>query len=174
VTGEGGSGKTSLNRQFALEAQSAHQALLIATGNCNAQTGIGDPYLPFREMLALLAGHVDDKRLLLDILEMRYMDRMAIGEREACEFIDEHARLADEIKDPFCLYTTASIRVCPAFLAGRFAGRRYGAGAVPRLCRSDFSSRPSGASPDSSQNMRPRSIPSLTYPAFTPSDCASS
>jgi tetratricopeptide (TPR) repeat protein len=71
------------------------------------------------EMLEL-ARRVDDKRLLLDILEMRYMDRMAIGEREAGGFIDEHARLADEIKDPFYLYTTASIRVCPAFLAGRF------------------------------------------------------
>jgi tetratricopeptide (TPR) repeat protein len=71
------------------------------------------------EMLGL-ARRVDDKRLLLDILEIRYMDRMAIGERQACEFIDEHARLADEIKDPFYLYTTASIRVCPAFLAGRF------------------------------------------------------
>jgi len=71
------------------------------------------------EMLGL-ARRLDDKRLLLDILEIRYMDRMAVGEREAGDFIDEHARLADEIKDPFYLYTTASIRVCPAFLAGRF------------------------------------------------------
>jgi len=71
------------------------------------------------EMLGL-ARRIDDKRLLLDILEIRYMDRMAVGEREAGDFIDEHARLADEIKDPFYLYTTASIRVCPAFLAGRF------------------------------------------------------
>jgi tetratricopeptide (TPR) repeat protein len=71
------------------------------------------------EMLGL-ARRGNDKRLLLDILEMRYMDRMALGEREAGDFIDEHARLADEIKDPFYLYTTASIRVCPAFLAGRF------------------------------------------------------
>jgi tetratricopeptide (TPR) repeat protein len=47
------------------------------------------------------------------------MDRMALGQREAGDFIEEHARLADELKDPFYLYTTASIRVCPAFLAGR-------------------------------------------------------
>jgi len=71
------------------------------------------------EMLGL-ARRGKDKRLLLDILEMRYMDRMALGEREAGDFIDEHARLADEIKDPFYLYTTATIRVCPAFLGGRF------------------------------------------------------
>jgi tetratricopeptide (TPR) repeat protein len=67
-----------------------------------------------------LARRVNDKRLLLDVLEMRYMDRMAVGKREADDFMDEHVRLADEIKDPFYLYTTASIRVCPAFLAGRF------------------------------------------------------
>jgi tetratricopeptide (TPR) repeat protein len=70
------------------------------------------------EMLGL-ARRLSDKRLLLDILEMRYMDRMALGQREAGDFIEEHARLADELKDPFYLYTTASIRVCPAFLAGR-------------------------------------------------------
>jgi len=72
------------------------------------------------EMLGL-ARRITDKRLLLDILEMRYMDRMALGQREAGDFIEEHARLADELKDPFYLYTTASIRVCPAFLAGHFA-----------------------------------------------------
>ena len=59
ITGEGGSGKTSLTREFALRAQASHESLLIATGNCNAQTGIGDPYLPFRELLGLLTGNVD-------------------------------------------------------------------------------------------------------------------
>jgi len=28
-------------------------------GECNAQTGIGDPYLPFREVLGLLTGDVE-------------------------------------------------------------------------------------------------------------------
>ncbi|NIP16736.1 MAG: hypothetical protein GWM87_00155, partial [Xanthomonadales bacterium] len=35
--------------------------LLVAIGNCNAQTGIGDPYLPFREVLGLLTGDVEAK-----------------------------------------------------------------------------------------------------------------
>ena len=61
ITGEGGSGKTSLTREFALRAQAAHASLLIATGNCNAQTGIGDPYLPFRELLGLLTGNLADR-----------------------------------------------------------------------------------------------------------------
>ncbi len=56
VTGEAGSGKTALVQEFTRRAQEAHagpstgsgQALIVASGNCNAYTGIGDPYLPFR------------------------------------------------------------------------------------------------------------------------------
>jgi hypothetical protein len=33
--------------------------LIVAGGNCNAYTGRGDPYLPFREILELLTGHVE-------------------------------------------------------------------------------------------------------------------
>jgi predicted ATPase len=61
VTGEAGSGKTALVREFARRAQQAHPNLLVALGNCNAQTGLGDPYLPFRDVLGLLFGDVEDK-----------------------------------------------------------------------------------------------------------------
>ncbi|RME43710.1 MAG: ATP-binding protein, partial [Chloroflexi bacterium] len=46
VTGEAGAGKTTLVTEFARRAQDAHFHLLVAFGDCNAQTGIGDPYLP--------------------------------------------------------------------------------------------------------------------------------
>jgi len=59
VTGEAGSGKTALLQEFTQSAQEAHPDLVIAGGNCNAHTGIGDPYLPFREILELLAGDVE-------------------------------------------------------------------------------------------------------------------
>jgi DNA-binding SARP family transcriptional activator/tetratricopeptide (TPR) repeat protein len=59
VTGEAGSGKTSLLQEFSRRAQDDQEHLVIATGNCNAYTGIGDPYLPFREILALLTGDVE-------------------------------------------------------------------------------------------------------------------
>ena len=36
----------------------AQPDLIVASGNCNAYTGIGDPYLPFREILELLTGDV--------------------------------------------------------------------------------------------------------------------
>lgn len=59
VTGEVGSGKTAMIQEFALRAQQMHSNLLIAGGNCNAHTGIGDPYLPFREILCLLTGDIE-------------------------------------------------------------------------------------------------------------------
>lgn len=59
VTGEAGSGKTALVDEFTRRAQNAHLNLVAASGNCNAYTGIGDPYLPFREILVLLTGDVE-------------------------------------------------------------------------------------------------------------------
>jgi len=59
ITGEAGSGKTALFQEFTLRAQEAHPDLIVASGNCNAHTGIGDPYLPFREILELLPGDVE-------------------------------------------------------------------------------------------------------------------
>jgi DNA-binding SARP family transcriptional activator/predicted ATPase len=68
VTGEAGSGKTALVQEFARRAQEAHadpssagKALIAASGNCNAYTGIGDPYLPWREILGLLTGDVQSR-----------------------------------------------------------------------------------------------------------------
>ncbi|MFN2226291.1 MAG: ATP-binding protein [Anaerolineae bacterium] len=54
VSGQAGSGKTALVRTFAHRAIGQHPEVVIAMGTCNAQTGIGDPYLPFRDALAML------------------------------------------------------------------------------------------------------------------------
>jgi DNA-binding SARP family transcriptional activator/predicted ATPase len=59
ITGEAGSGKTALVQEFTQRAQEAQADLIVASGNCNAHTGIGDPYLPFREVLELLTGDVE-------------------------------------------------------------------------------------------------------------------
>jgi DNA-binding SARP family transcriptional activator/predicted ATPase len=59
VTGEIGSGKTALVQEFSRRAQQMHADLIVASGNCNAYTGVGDPYLPFREILELLTGDVE-------------------------------------------------------------------------------------------------------------------
>jgi DNA-binding SARP family transcriptional activator/predicted ATPase len=59
ITGEAGSGKTALIQEFVRRAQDTHGGLVAASGNCNAHTGVGDPYLPFREILGLLTGDVE-------------------------------------------------------------------------------------------------------------------
>ncbi len=59
VAGEAGAGKTALLREFTRRAQDAHPDLVVAAGECNSLDGQGDPYLPFREVLALLTGDVD-------------------------------------------------------------------------------------------------------------------
>jgi tetratricopeptide (TPR) repeat protein len=59
VTGDAGGGKSALIQEFADRAQAAHADLVIAGGHGNAHTGVGDPYLPFREILCLLTGDVE-------------------------------------------------------------------------------------------------------------------
>jgi DNA-binding SARP family transcriptional activator len=61
VAGEAGSGKTALVHEFARRAQETVPDLVVAVGNCNAYTGLGDPYLPFREILGLLTGDIETR-----------------------------------------------------------------------------------------------------------------
>jgi adenylate cyclase len=56
VAGSAGAGKSTLVTEFERLAQLEHSDLLIATGVCDAQTGLGDPYLPFKEILGFLTG----------------------------------------------------------------------------------------------------------------------
>ena len=56
VTGEAGQGKTLLLQAFTERARAQWPQLIVVKGNCNAYTGIGDPYLPFREMMVALTG----------------------------------------------------------------------------------------------------------------------
>ena len=59
VIGGPGRGKTALLKAFAAQAQTSQPELLVASGNGNAYSGIGDPYLPFREVLEMLSGDVE-------------------------------------------------------------------------------------------------------------------
>jgi hypothetical protein len=61
VTCDTGRGKSSLLQEFSRRAQQAHDALLVASGRCDIYTGQGDPYLPFRGVLGLLAGDVESR-----------------------------------------------------------------------------------------------------------------
>ena len=61
IVGDAGSGKTALIHEFARRAQEKYSDLIVAQGSCNAHTGIGDVYHPFREIMNLLTGEVEAK-----------------------------------------------------------------------------------------------------------------
>jgi len=59
VTGGPGRGKTALLAEFGRQAMGANPDLLVAFGNCNAYFGVGDPFLPFRDAMAMLTGDTE-------------------------------------------------------------------------------------------------------------------
>lgn len=75
VTGEAGDGKTMLAQAFVHQSQEAYTDLVVAMGNCSAYTGIGDPYLPFREILEQLTGDVE-ARWNADATKRAYAQRL--------------------------------------------------------------------------------------------------
>ena len=61
ITGEAGSGKTTLVNKFTRQVLNQHNDLVVAAGECDAQTGIGDAHLPFREILLQLTGDTEEQ-----------------------------------------------------------------------------------------------------------------
>ena len=61
IKGEPGSGKTVLADQFIQHAMGKYPDLLAVKGRCNAYTGIGDPYLPFIEIIGMLTGDIETR-----------------------------------------------------------------------------------------------------------------
>ncbi|MCB0195744.1 MAG: AAA family ATPase [Anaerolineae bacterium] len=61
VIGGAGRGKSVLTQEFARRAQIADPKLVVVSGFCDAMTGVGDPYLPFRGALTMLTGDVEAK-----------------------------------------------------------------------------------------------------------------
>ncbi|NOR90493.1 MAG: AAA family ATPase, partial [Anaerolineales bacterium] len=59
VTGGPGRGKTALLEEFGRLSIDTYPDLLVVGGECSAYRGIGDPYLPFRRMMAMLTGDVE-------------------------------------------------------------------------------------------------------------------
>jgi adenylate cyclase len=59
VKGDAGRGKTTLLQEFGKRAIRQDKQMMVLWGSGEAQTGQGDPYLPFRDILALLSGDFD-------------------------------------------------------------------------------------------------------------------
>ena len=59
VSGGAGRGKSALLHEFSRKSSENFPDMLVAMGSCNAFSGVGDPYLPFREILKMLTGEVE-------------------------------------------------------------------------------------------------------------------
>lgn len=62
VAGEAGAGKSALLHEFIRHAEAGDPSVVAALGQCSAQTGVGDAYLPFREVLTALTGTDDEQQ----------------------------------------------------------------------------------------------------------------
>lgn len=90
ITGEAGDGKTMLAHGFIRQSLEQHPNLVVATGSGNAYTGIGDPYLPFREILELLTGDIESRWAAGD-LSPTYAERLWHGTPHVLETLIEVA-----------------------------------------------------------------------------------
>jgi predicted ATPase/DNA-binding XRE family transcriptional regulator len=107
ITGEAGSGKTFLAQEFVRQAQKNHSHLVVANGNCNAHAGIGDPYLPFREVLELLTGDIEN-RWVAGLMSQTYAQRLwAMVPHTAQALVDVGANLVDSFISGPALATRA-------------------------------------------------------------------
>ncbi len=59
ITGGAGRGKTALIHEFTRQAMNSHQDLLVIFGSCSVFSASGDPYLPFRQCLAMLTADIE-------------------------------------------------------------------------------------------------------------------
>jgi predicted ATPase len=58
VAGDSGIGKTFLINHICRQAVAAHSSLVVTISDANSPAGLGEPYLPFKQMLALLSGDI--------------------------------------------------------------------------------------------------------------------
>lgn len=61
VTGGSGRGKTTLINEFAGRAMANSPDLLVISGSCNLYSAAGDPFLPFRQLMAMLTADVESQ-----------------------------------------------------------------------------------------------------------------
>jgi len=61
ITGSPGRGKTALMNEFSWQAMEHYPDILVVKGVCDAYSGEGDPYLPFRDVLSMLSGDLETR-----------------------------------------------------------------------------------------------------------------
>ncbi|MCC6167492.1 MAG: AAA family ATPase [Caldilineaceae bacterium] len=89
IAGTPGSGKSALAAAFVRRALQ-RQDVIAAWGSANAYTGIGDPYLPFRQILQMLTGDLDSQRAA-ELLSPRLAQRLWEAAPAAIQLLVEAA-----------------------------------------------------------------------------------
>lgn len=69
ISGEAGTGKSRLIEEFIIRLENQYENLIFTKTNCNAQTGISDPYIIFRNILRILMG--ENSNLITEKNEQR-------------------------------------------------------------------------------------------------------
>jgi len=95
VAGEAGRGKTALLDEFARRAQENYPNLVVAIGNCNAFSGLGDPYLPFRDILGMLTGDIESKWAAGSITRGQAQNLLALSPAAVKAVLNEGVHLID-------------------------------------------------------------------------------
>ncbi|NIS79330.1 MAG: AAA family ATPase, partial [Anaerolineales bacterium] len=88
VIGGPGRGKTALLEAFSRRASEEKPKLLVAWGECSAYTGMGDPYLPFRQIMGMLTGDLESRWAARRISRQeatRLWEAMLVAAREVVE-----------------------------------------------------------------------------------------
>ena len=76
VRGEPGSGKTALLGEFSRLAIQRHANLLVLWGQCNAYTGLGDPYFPFLTITRMLTGDMEPKLFNGGVITLEHIQQL--------------------------------------------------------------------------------------------------
>jgi predicted ATPase/DNA-binding SARP family transcriptional activator len=106
ITGEAGQGKTSLMAEFAHRSLAKYPDVVIAAGACQALIGMADPYLPFRDLIAMLNGDWQRPWLGGEISAVQALRLQAIAPQTA-QAIDAHA---PDLVDVLILATELQLR----------------------------------------------------------------
>lgn len=89
LCGETGSGKSALLAEFARQAIDQNHVLLAVTGSCTVFSGMGDPFLPFRDLMAQLTGG-GEKALQAGILSEEQARRLREWKEITLQAILQH------------------------------------------------------------------------------------
>jgi len=76
VRGEPGGGKTALLGEFSRLAMQCHTNLLVLWGQCNAYTGLGDPYFPFLTITRMLTGDMEPKLFSGGVITLEHIQQL--------------------------------------------------------------------------------------------------